>query len=61
MVTHQIEAIIQEVSRCVLLREGVVVGDGPAATLLCDGPLSRLYDTSLRVIESGGWRQVLPA
>ncbi len=61
MVTHQIEAIIPEMSRCVLLREGAVVGDGPAATLLRDGPLSRLYDTSLRVVESGGWRQVLPA
>jgi len=37
------------------------VGDGPPASLLRDGPLSALYDTSVQVIEAGGWRQVLPA
>lgn len=61
MVSHQIEAIIPEISRCILMKEGEVVGDGPPATLLRDGPLSTLYDTSVRVIEAGGWRQVLPA
>ncbi len=60
LVTHQIEAIIPEVSRCVLLQNGAVVGDGPASQLLKDAPLSRLFDTPLRVIEAGGWRQVLP-
>lgn len=61
LVTHQIEAIIPEVRRCVLLREGAVVGDGPAAALLADEPLSSLFGTPLRVLEAGGWRQVLPA
>lgn len=60
LVTHQIEAIIPEVSRCVLLQNGAVVGDGPAAELLCDQPLSELFRTPLRMIEAGGWRQVLP-
>jgi len=60
LVTHQIEAIIPEVSRCVLLQNGAVVGDGPANVLLRNQPLSELFGTSLRVIEADGWRQVLP-
>jgi iron complex transport system ATP-binding protein len=61
LVTHQIEAILPEISRCVLLREGTVVGDGPAAQLLQDAPLSALFATPLRVCEANGYRQVLPA
>jgi len=60
LVTHQIESIIPELSRCVLLRSGAVIGDGAASELLRDQPLSRLFGTPLRVIEAGGWRQVLP-
>jgi iron complex transport system ATP-binding protein len=61
LVTHQIEAIIPEVSRVLLLKQGKLVGDGPAAELLAAGPLSGLYDTPLRLVEEAGWRQVLPA
>ena len=61
LVTHQIDAIIPEITRCVLLREGSVVGDGPTAELLQDGPLSALFDTPLQVCAAGGYRQVLPA
>jgi iron complex transport system ATP-binding protein len=61
LVTHQIEAIIPEIDRCVLLKQGVVVGDGPTDTLLRDAPLSALFDTPLQVLSSGGYRQVLPA
>jgi iron complex transport system ATP-binding protein len=61
LVTHQIEAILPEISRCVLLREGRVVGDGPADALLQDAPLSDLFATPLRVCEANGFRQVLPA
>ncbi|MCP9931688.1 ATP-binding cassette domain-containing protein [Cyanobium sp. AMD-g] len=61
LVTHQIEAILPEISRCVLLREGKVVGDGPAVQLLQDAPLSALFATPLRVCEANGYRQVLPA
>lgn len=38
LVTHQIESIIPEISRCVLMREGAVVADGPAAQLLDEAP-----------------------
>ncbi|MEB3321865.1 MAG: ATP-binding cassette domain-containing protein [Synechococcaceae cyanobacterium] len=60
MVTHQIEAIVPEIRRCVLLREGAVVADGPVEELLRDGPLSELFGTPLTVCTAGGWRQVLP-
>jgi iron complex transport system ATP-binding protein len=61
LVTHQIEAILPEISRCVLLREGRLVGDGPVEALLQDAPLSALFATPLRVCEANGYRQVLPA
>ena len=61
LVTHQIEAIIPEIQRCVLLRQGQIVGHGSSDDLLQDGPLSALFDTPLRVIEAQGYRQVVPA
>ncbi|MCP9791578.1 ABC transporter ATP-binding protein [Vulcanococcus limneticus] len=61
LVTHQIEAIVPEIERAVLLRQGRVVGDGPTADLLQEGVLSELFDTPLRVLTSNGYRQVLPA
>jgi iron complex transport system ATP-binding protein len=61
LVTHQIEAVIPEISRVLLLRQGELVGDGPAAQLLRAEPLSALFDTPLRLVELDGWRQVLPA
>lgn len=61
LVTHQIESIIPEISRCVLLRQGKVVGDGASADLLRAGPLSELFDTPLQVWSASGYHQVLPA
>lgn len=61
LVTHQIEAILPEIQRAVLLRSGRVVGDGPVEALLQDGPLSDLFGTPLRVLTANGYRQVLPA
>ena len=62
MVTHQIDAIIPEISRCVLLNKGQIVGDDSTDKLLQDGPLSALFDTPLQVLKAAsGYRQVLPA
>jgi iron complex transport system ATP-binding protein len=61
LVTHQIEAILPEISRAVLLRQGTVVGDGPVSELLRDAPLSALFGTPLQVLAANGYRQVLPA
>jgi len=61
LVTHQIEAVLPEIQRAVLLRSGRVAGDGPVNELLQDGPLSALFDTPLRVCQANGYRQVVPA
>jgi iron complex transport system ATP-binding protein len=62
MVTHQIEAIIPEIKRCLLLKHGRIVADGSSADLLLDAPLSALFETPLQVVTSAsGYRQVVPA
>ena len=61
LVTHQLEAIIPEISRAVLLTEGPIVADGAAEHHLQSAPLSALFETHLQVVQQGGWRQVLPA
>jgi iron complex transport system ATP-binding protein len=61
LVSHRIEEIPPEISRAVLLKEGTVVGDGPVASVLRDAPLSALFGTPLKVVDHGGYRQVLPA
>ena len=61
LVTHQIEAIVPEIQRAVLLKEGRVVGDGPTEVLLQDSPLSDLFETPLQVLWAHGYHQVIPA
>ena len=60
LVTHQLDAILPEVQRVVLLKRGRLVGDGPADALLASEPLSALFEVPLQVVSAGGWRQVLP-
>jgi iron complex transport system ATP-binding protein len=60
LVTHQIEAVLPEIKRCVLLQRGRVMADGSSEELLRDAPLSELFETPLRVVEANGYRQVLP-
>ncbi len=60
LVTHQMEAIIPEVRRAVLLRSGTVVADGPAAAVLRSDLLSDLFGLPLQLVSQGGWRQLLP-
>ena len=61
VVTHQIDTIIPEITRVVGMREGGVVVDGAPAEVLNNRVLSELFQTPLRVLEAGGYRQVLPA
>ena len=60
LVTHQIEAIIPEISRSVLLEQGEVIGDGTSTAVLQHKTLSRLFGTLLKVIKANCYRQVLP-
>lgn len=61
LVTHQIEAIIPEIQRVVLLQGGAVMGDGPVERWLRSDVLTTLFGTPLQLVEADGWRQVLPA
>ena len=61
LVTHQVDAVIPEIQRVVGLTEGEVSLDGPPRDTLTADHLSRLFDTPLTVVESHGYRQVLPA
>ena len=59
-VTHRIDTIIPEMERVLFLKDGTICGDGPPTTMLTDSKLSQLFSTPLAVVESGGFRQVLP-
>jgi len=60
MITHQVDALIPEISRVVCLREGAVVDDGICEEVLTGPRLSALFDTPLQVVRAAGYRQVLP-
>ena len=61
LVTHQVDAVIPEIQRVVGLTDGKVSMDGPPEDTLTADRLSDLFDTPLTVVESHGYRQVLPA
>ena len=60
-VTHRIDTIVPEMQRVLFLSSGRIVGDGTPDAMLQDAPLSRLFETPLRVVQANGFRQVLPA
>ena len=60
LVTHQIETILPEMQRALLLKHGQLMASGSTDQLLQNAELSQLFETPLQVIEQNGWRQVLP-
>jgi len=54
LVTHHVEEIIPEIERVVLLREGLVFGDGPKSQILTAQQLSSLFGASLSVVCADG-------
>lgn len=60
-VTHRIDTIVPEMQRVLFLSEGQIVGDGAPDKMLQDTPLSKLFDTPLRVLHVSGFYQVLSA
>ena len=60
LVTHQLDAVIPEIERAVLIKEGSIVGDGSVADVLTSDTLSACFDTPMAVLEQGGWRQAIP-
>ena len=60
LVTHQIEAVIPEIQRCVMLKSGQLMADGPCDQVLTSSRLSALFETPLQLLQANGYRQVLP-
>ena len=60
LVTHQIDAVIPEIQRCVMLKAGQLVADGPCDQVLTSAQLSALFETPLQLLQANGYRQVLP-
>lgn len=60
IVTHHVNDIPPEVERVVLLDQGSVAGDGPKHRMLTAERLSALYQTPVRVVESGGYFLAAP-
>ena len=61
LVTHHIHEIPPEVTRVVMLNQGEVWADGEKAEMLTESRLSSLYGVDVRLVESAGWYQVIPA
>lgn len=60
LVTHHVHEIPPEIEHLVLIKNGQVLADGRKNDLLTSDQLTTLYDTPIRVVESGGFYQVLP-
>ncbi len=61
LVTHHIHEIPPEVTRIVMLNQGEVWADGEKTEMLTESRLSSLYGVNVRLVESAGWYQVIPA
>lgn len=59
LVTHNLQDIIPEINRVVLIREGKIFRDGKKGDILTDANLSELLSLPVRVLEKGGFYQAL--
>lgn len=61
MVTHQLQDVIPEIERIVLLRGGSIYKDGPKDRLLTSSVLSRLFGVSIKVACQNGHYAAIPS
>jgi iron complex transport system ATP-binding protein len=61
LVTHHIHEIPPEVTRVVILNQGYVWADGRKGEVLTEERLSAVYGVGVRLVESSGWYQAMPA
>lgn len=57
LVTHNLEDVIPEISRVVLIKEGKVFRDGKKEEILTDSNLSELFSLPVKVLEEKGYYQ----
>ena len=60
LVTHHLNEIPPEVQRVIVLKEGVVVADGPKAEVIDSDFLSSVYETPIRIVEMDGYYLAYP-
>jgi iron complex transport system ATP-binding protein len=59
LVTHNLQDIIPEIKRVILIREGKIFNDGKKEDILTDANLSELFSLPVKVLEKGGYYQAL--
>jgi iron complex transport system ATP-binding protein len=59
LVTHYPEDIVPEISRLVMIKEGVVFADGPKEQLMTSEQMSALFDVPMKVREEHGYYQLV--
>lgn len=57
LITHNLQDVIPEISRVVLIKEGKIFMDGKKEDVLTDRNLSELFSLPVQVIEKGGYYQ----
>ncbi|AGF96007.1 MULTISPECIES: ABC transporter ATP-binding protein [Methanosarcina] len=57
LVTHNLQDVIPEISRVVLIKEGKVFRDGNKEKVLTDANLSELFSLQVKVLEKDGYYQ----
>ncbi|MCC4769318.1 ATP-binding cassette domain-containing protein [Methanosarcina sp. DH2] len=57
LVTHNLQDVIPEISRVILIKEGKVVMDGKKEEVLTDANLSELFSLHVQVMEKDGYYQ----
>ena len=55
LVTHQLEDIIPEIMRVVLLKNGAVLAEGPKQKVLTAALLNKLYGVPVKLVRSAGF------
>jgi iron complex transport system ATP-binding protein len=60
LITHHIEEIFPEIDRVILLRDGRILADGPAAANLTGARLSDVFACPIAVDTSGGYHYARP-
>ena len=59
LVTHNLQDIIPEINRVILIKEGKIFRDGKKEEILTDANLSELFSLPVEVLEKGDYYQAL--
>ncbi len=60
LVTHHLHEIPPEIDRVIFFKDGKIVADGSKSTVLANDRVSRLFDSTITLVQANGWYQALP-